>query len=81
MVRKTLEAKDSPEGFEIRLSELVIVSCAEDLRYTPIQQGFNTSAFSMRTFRLSRAVVISHSSEPNRLYNAPMSWTRRLISR
>ena len=38
------------------------------------------SAYSRRTFRLSRAVVILCSSGPNRSKHALMSPTRRLIS-
>ena len=39
VVRTTLDAMDSPEGFEVRLSELVVVSRVEGPRHTPVQQG------------------------------------------
>ena len=41
VVRTTLEANDSPEDFEVRLSELVILSRVEGPRHTPVQQGLN----------------------------------------
>ena len=41
VIRTTLEDKDSPNNFEVRLSELVVVSCVEGSRHTPIQQGLN----------------------------------------
>ena len=41
VVGTTLETKDSPENFEMRLSERVIVSRVEAPRHTPAQQGLN----------------------------------------
>ena len=41
VIGTTLEAKDSPEDFEVRLCELVIVNCVEGPRHTPVQQGLN----------------------------------------
>ena len=41
MIRTTLEAEDSPEDFEVRLSELVIVSRVEGPSHTPLQWGLN----------------------------------------
>ena len=41
VVCTTLEAKDSPEGFEVRLSELVMVSRNGGPRHTSVQQGLN----------------------------------------
>ena len=75
-----LEAKNLPEDFEVRLSELVLVSHVEARRHTPVEHVSTTSAFTRRTFRLSRAVVTSYSFGPNRTRHALMSRTRRLIS-
>ena len=41
VVGTTLEAKDSPEDFGVRLSELVLVGRIEGPRHTPVQQGLN----------------------------------------
>ena len=45
VVGTTLKVEDSPEDFEVRLSELVIVSRVEGPRYTPEQQGLNHVGF------------------------------------
>ena len=69
MVDTTLEAKDSPKYFEVRLSELVIVSRAEGPRQktcTAESQPPRPSA-GRRTFRVSRAAVTSRTSGTNRL--------------
>ena len=77
MVRTTLEVTDSPGDFELRLSELLIVSRVEGARHTPVKQGLNhlglqqvnlqaEPAFNRRTFRVNQAVVIWYSSGPNR---------------
>ena len=38
VVGTTREVKDSPTDFEARLSELVIVTCVEGQRHTPVQR-------------------------------------------
>ena len=41
VVGTTLEAKGSPEDFEVRLPEFVIVSRVEGSCHIPVQQGLN----------------------------------------
>ena len=45
VVGTTLEAKGSPEDFEVRLSELVTVNRVEGPRHTDVQQGLNPLGF------------------------------------
>ena len=74
-----LEANDSQEDSVVRRSQPSEMLSGEGPRH-PYSRVSLTSAFSIRTFRLSEAVVPSYNSGPNRLKHAHMRRIRRSIS-
>ena len=72
-----VEADDSQEDSVVRRSQPSEMLSGEGPRH-PYSRVSLTSAFSIRTFRLSEAVVPSYNSGPNRLKHAhirPVSYT------